>query len=123
MDSGLLKLLVLGTMISSAIALVACGGGDNPPSPVAEVVTVKKAIPRGRNAAFKEVEVIGFEAKFRILDIRCAFLFNAPLNSTGAPEFVLLLGVSAADVEKAKAYGFSLATSDDLARKDIVVCT
>jgi hypothetical protein len=125
MNGCILKLLVLGTMLSSAMTLGACGGGDNPPTAVAEVITVKKVILRGSNAALKEVEIIGFEAKFRILEIRCAIVFLPPSNlvNAGLPDFVLLLDVAAADLEKTKAYGFSTFTSEEQARKTPAVCT
>ena len=125
MKSQILKMLVTGIAIASSLTLGACGGGDDPSTPVPSVVTVKKAIPRGSNAALKEVEAVSFQPTFRILDIRCAFIFSAPANSitTGAPDFVLMLDVSTADVEKAKAYGFSTLTPQELALRQIQVCT
>lgn len=125
MNERILKILAIGIALSSAVTLGACGGGDDPSTPVPSVVTVKKVIPRGSNAALKEVDAISFQPTFRILEIRCAFVFPSPSNNatTGLPDFLLLLDVSAADVEKTKAYGFSLLTSDELARKNIAVCT
>lgn len=125
MNSQILKMLVTGIAFASSLTLGACGGGDDPSTPVPSVVTVKKAIPRGSNAALKEVEAVSFQPTFRILEIRCAFVFPGPSNNatTGSPDFLLLFDVSAADVEKTKAYGFSLLTPDELARKNIAVCT
>ena len=125
MNGRTLKLLVTGTLLSSAMTLGACGGGDSPAAPVAAVVTVKKVIPEGINAALKEVRAVSVPPIFRILDIRCAGLFPSPLPypPTGSPDFLLLLDVSAADVEKTKAYGFSLLTPDEQARKLVAVCT
>lgn len=126
MNERMLKLLMTASALSSSITLGACGGGDEPaaPAPVAEVVIVKKVIEQGRNAAVKELQVISFMPVLRVLEVRCAYLFPAPSNmgNTGAPDFVLLLDVAAADVEKTKAYGFSVFTPAEQARKNIAVC-
>lgn len=125
MNGRILKSLISGTLLTSAMTLGACGGGDAPPAAVAQVVTVKKVIPEGLNAALKEVRAVSVPPIFRILDIRCAGLFPSPspYPTTGSPDFLLLLDVSAEDVEKAKAYGFSLLTPDEQARKLVAVCT
>ena len=117
------KLRMIGMLLTSAITLVACGGGDNPPAPVSDVVVVKKGIVSGSNAALKEVQAITLQA-IKILEVRCALIFPAPSNSATSqlPEFVLLLDVSAADVEKTKAFGFSIFSPDEQARKSGAVC-
>ena len=121
-----LRLLMVASGLVSAISLGACGGGDEPaaPAPVAEVVIVKKVIEQGRNAAVKELQAISVTPVFRVLEVRCAFLFPGPAHiGTGAPDFVLLLDVAATDVEKTKAYGFSVFTLAEQARKNIAVCS
>lgn len=124
MNRRILKTLTVGSLLVSSMTLGACGGGDDPIAPVAEVVTVRKVIATGSNAALKELEVIGFNATFRVLEIRCAIVFPAPSNlvTTGSPDFMLLLDVAAADVEKTKAYGFSVFTPAEQARKTPAVC-
>ena len=126
MNGHISKLQVIGMLFASAVTLGACGGGDNPPASVSDVVIVKKGIVRGSNAAVKEVEAIAFQA-IKVLDVRCALVFPPP-NPPGAatsqlPEFVLLLDVSAADVEKTRAFGFSIFNPDEQARKSGAVCT
>jgi hypothetical protein len=125
MNGRILKLLISGTLLTSAMTLGACGGGDDTPAAVAQVVTVKKVIPEGINAALKEVRAVSVPPSFRILDIRCAGLFPGPSSLINAqlPSFVLLLDVAADDVEKAKSFGFSLLTSEEQARKGVAVCT
>jgi hypothetical protein len=119
-----LKSLVIAILLVNAVTLGACGGGDNRSTPVAEVVTVKKGIVRGSNAALREVEQVAFQA-IKILEVRCAFLFPPPSSfvTSQSPAFTLLLDLYADDVEKTKAYGFTLFTSEEKARNEGAVCT
>ena len=123
------KLRMICMLLASAVTVGACGGGNNPQAAAPDVVVVKKGIVRGINAASKEVEAVAFQG-INILEVRCAFVFPAPAASgmitsvtTGTPDFMLLLDVAAADVEKTKAFGFSLLSAEEQAIKSSAVCT
>jgi hypothetical protein len=128
MEKRNLKLLVTAIVLSSSMTLGACGGGDNPPAALAEVVTVKKSISLGDNSAAKEVAKIDADAKFKILAMYCANIRPppAPPSSQGVPlgllEYVVLLAVASTDVEKAKAYGFSAFTAEEKTRESPTSC-
>ena len=47
MDNRTFKPLMIGAGLAILLTLGACGGGDDPPVPVVEVVTVKKATSLG----------------------------------------------------------------------------
>ncbi len=93
-------------LFASAITRGGCGGDDNLPTPISDVITVKKVIPRGSNAALKEVQQVDLQY-IKILEVRRALMFppRSDLITTGTPDFVVLLDVSAADAEKTKMFG------------------
>ena len=120
------KLRIICMLLAIAVTVGACGGGDNPQAAAPDVVVVKKGIVRGINAASKEVQAVALQG-IRILEVRCAFVFPAPsaagMITSGLPDFMLLLDVAAADVEKTKAFGFSLLSAEEQAIKSGAVCT
>ena len=124
-----MKLRAIGAALLSLATLNACGGGGDETVPVTiavpvvEVVTVKKEIRIGVNAAVAEVVQFAIQ-RIDYLDVRCATLLPAPSNVPGLNllEFVVLVDVVAADVEKTKTLGFSVFTAAEKARKLPDVC-
>lgn len=123
MDNGSFKPLVIGAGLAILLTLGACGGGGDPPVPVVEVVTVKKAIGLWFDTPTqREIEQVAVQVK--ILGVRCASV-SPPLSNRatiGAQLFTLVLDLAAADVEKTKVYGFSVFTAAEQARGSPVPC-
>ncbi len=119
------KIRVMGILLAGAMTLAACGGGDNTPAPVPDVVVMMKAISRGAESgpfslgvALNALAV----ADVRLLEIRCSNLTPPPGLVTPGNQFVLLVDVSAADAIKAKALGFQIFGPDEQSRRQVDVC-
>ena len=123
MDNRTFKPLMIGAGLAILLTLGACGGGGDPPVPVVEVVTVKKAIGLWFDTPTqREIEQVAVQVK--ILAVRCVAV-SPPLSNNAtiaALFFMLVLDVAAADVEKTKAYGFSVFTAAEQARGSPVPC-
>lgn len=117
------KLKLIGIAFASAMMLWGCGGADDAPAPVPDVVVVWKNIPIGERAVTTELMKLQV-ADVKILDIRCASLLP-PAGVVGPASiiYVLLLDMSAADAEKAQAFGFKGFGPEEQARKSAAVCS
>jgi hypothetical protein len=129
MNGRILKLLAIGIVLTGSVTLGACGGGDNtaasPAAPVAAVTMVREV----RNNAFDglipilddaaaTVIVAVINAGIPVRAIRCGSL-SPPRNvfTVQVQTPVLLLDVSIDDVEKLKAFKFTVFGPADQARK------
>ena len=93
------------------------------PVPAVEVVVLKKIISRNNNAVEPEILPLVIR-QIEILEIRCVNLGRDPLSMSNflGFEYLLLIDLAAADVEKAKAFGFSVFTAAENARKSAGLC-